>query len=423
MAEPMSLETWLKLTDAGTFAIRDGKLKAIDSALGQYQKSKSAADMERLRSALMAWIMDKGTAWQRDPRNKYSAFSDLYAQVMGTLPQKSGAGMVALSHVQDEERAMIDTLFRGKKLVWRDGFFAKLANQKWGVTLNTPSAAHSTYQLATSGSTSSASQTADKIIDAIVPGAIRSEVMTEAAKVIPEFMKELVAAVTPFLGVITAAGSTVWNVKGAIQNEYRKEKTEQHLANSLSVQTPEQAIRAMIRIIERDRNADVFSASVSFGEFVGKLAGTLADGGTATNAAIGLAAGLAKLGNILRIIVRDVLEKNDANEMMMKGPTPKAFETCPILGAYYVCCVPTSVLVNQIFERWWQGGWQGDVEHSVTNHVEPMREQARRLIGSSRFVIRELLHYPGVLTPNKKALEEMASRVGKTGMEGRGPAA
>ena len=427
----MTVANWLKLTNTGVLSIRSSTLKGVDRALEQYQRTKSAAELESLRTALMAWIMAKGQAWKQDPRNRYNAVSDLYAQVMDVPGvKKTAEGVVALSHLKNEERAALDDLFRGKKLVWRDGFSAKLANCKWGVRLNAPAVAKGAYTLA-KGSSSSASSApgsgasgaAGKVIDALIPGEIRAEVLMEVGKIIPDFMKELTAAITPFMGALTALGGTVWNVKGALQNEYRREEAEEHLLQSLSVQNPEMAIHAMIRIIERERNANVFSASVSFGEFVGKLAGTLADGGTATNVAIGLAAGLAKLGNIVRIIVRDTLEKNAANAVMMKGPTVTAFETCPILGCYYVCCVPTSVLVNQIFDRWWKGGFRGEVEYSVTNQIAPLREQARRLIHEHRFLIRELQHYPGVLAPNKEELEKMAQKVGKTGMVGFGSSA
>lgn len=217
-------------------------------------------------------------------------------------------------------------------------------------------------------------------------------------------MVKLTASVAPFIGVFTAGAGMLWNLKNAVQNEYRRDQAEKHHQQSLSVGHPDQAIEAIIRILKRERNADAISCSVSLGAFVGMLAG-----GTATNAPIGLAANLLKLVNIIRIIVRDVLEKNAGNDLMREGPQITAFETCPILGAYYVCCVPTSVLVNEIFLRWWKGGWKGEVEKTVTKHIQPLREQARRLIGEHRFVIDELQRYPGVLAPNQKAIEEMKS--------------
>lgn len=420
MSEPMSFASWLNLTNAGMTAIREAKLKAVDGALEQYQKTKTPEDKERLRSALMAWITEKGPAWKQDVRNRHNAIGDLYSQVMEpglSGPKKSANQTIALSHLQNEQRAALD-LFRDKELVWRTGFSAKLGNCKWGVRINTPSLAWKLHRLAKLSSASGSSpaqvpQAANGVIDALVsalvPAEIQPEVLLLANEVIPNFMRELTASVIPFVGVIAASAGTVWNSKNAVRNEYRKEAAEKHLQQSLSVGHPEQAIKAIIRIIERERNADAFSASASLGALVGELAGMLVACGTVINAAVGWAATFFKLCNILLIITRDVIEKDAANDLMREGPRITAFQTCPILGAYYVCCVPTSVLVNEIFERWWKGGWRGEVENVVTQHIEPLREQARRLIGEHRFVIHELQRYPGVLVPNQKAIEDMKS--------------
>jgi hypothetical protein len=98
------------------------------------------------------------------------------------------------------------------------------------------------------------------------------------------------------------------------------------------------------------------------------------------------------------------------------------FQTCPLVGAYYVCCAPTSALVNQIYERWWQAEWRGDVERAVVKHLEPIRARARHVIREHRFVINELNRHPGVLMRNDAELEAMKKRMGKTGMEGFGSA-
>jgi hypothetical protein len=90
----------------------------------------------------------------------------------------------------------------------------------------------------------------------------------------------------------------------------------------------------------------------------------------------------------------------------------RAFEVSPILGAYYVCCVPTSVLVNQILERFGRGSWQAEVEHTVQQHVEPLRIQARILIRDHRFVIRGLERFPGMLTRNEDNIAAMMKRAG-----------
>lgn len=427
----MSLEYWLKATNAGTFSMRSSLTQAIDAALKAHQQAPSALTREKVAVALMAWINSKGAAWKSNPRNRTHAVEELYRQLMVPGAAQSPQAMAGLSHMRFEQEALLE-VFAQKKLEWRPGYFAKLANNKWGSHLNTISAAMNVRSLATSGAATgvragatvsgaatTAKAVASQLIDAIVPTEIHPEVMQAVAQVIANYMAELVQAVTPFVGVITSGGATLWNLKSLIRAEYRTVTSRSHVERVLSVGNPQAAMKAIVRILERERNAEAFSFSVSLGEFAGKLAGTLADGGTATTTAIGLAANVAKLTNIVRIIVRDVQEKNAANALMAKRQlTITVFEVCPMVGAYYVCCAPTSVLVNQILERWSQGGWQGEVEQNVRDHIEPMRAQARRLIREYRFVIPSLLNMPGVMAPNKDELARMKDNVGKSGMVG-----
>ena len=180
------------------------------------------------------------------------------------------------------------------------------------------------------------------------------------AKEMPGFMNEFAGSMVPFVGVVVTGGSAVYSgVKTAI-GTYCLSQARMHEARTLSVDEPAAAFSALVRILERERNSDAFSASVSGTAFVGKLAGLLADGGTATNAAIGLAASTAKLVNIVRVIVRGVREKNEANRRMQQGGVNgEIFDVCPIVGAYLILCVPTSVMVNTVFDRVSEHGWRG----------------------------------------------------------------
>ena len=97
------------------------------------------------------------------------------------------------------------------------------------------------------------------------------------------------------------------------------------------------------------------------------------------------------------------------------------FQTSPLVGAYLICCSPTSVMVNTILdERFGEIGWQSEVESAVRQHLIPLGEQARRVIQEHRFYIRELYNHVGVLARSKKGFEEMLERKGKHGYEGFG---
>ena len=427
MSEVMSHQQWMQLTNGGYLSVRSQQLKAVDDALAKYGRTKSAVEKEVLTGALLKWMQAKGPAWKQSVRNKHRAIEILYSQIAGiSNAHLTGREKVALSHLRDESRAIVHDLFFDKRLIWRQAFTAKLANNKWGVRMNVTGAARNGKVLApagqsAAGNSSRAGQLAQDLVQSVVPPEILPEVLAQMTQVIPDFIKELAASITPFVGVIASGGAAVWNTKNALRGQWRIEWAQYHVTNSLSAHEPAAAFQALIRHLERERNQDSLAASLSVGEFCGKLAGVLADGGTATNAAIGLATNIAKLLSILRVVVRDVLEKRAANRQMQTRVDASVFDTCPVVGAYLICCAPTSVMVNTILDqRFGEIGWQNEVENAVRKHLQPLREHARRVVQEHRFWIPELYHHPGIMEKNKKKLKVMLANKGKTGMEGFG---
>lgn len=427
MSEIMSYDRWMKYTYGGRTSIRSSQLKAVDAALNRYQSAKSPTNLDALRKTIVAWMQKEGPGWKSSVRNKYHAVDDLYKQSMGLpTPERSAGEIIGMSHLRAESRAIVDDLFRGQSLVWKPGFFAKLAsdvirskpvdweprilgklgNNRVGAVANSYGAASNSLVLA---GKSSATQMAQDLFKSIVPSEHAGEVSMALAQVMPNFMSEFAASMVPFAGVVVTGGTAVYNGIKTAYSQYCLSDARMHQARNLSTAEPAAAINALVRILERDRNYNAFSASVSGTAFAGKLVGILADGGTATNAAIGLAASAAKLTNIVRVIVRDVLEKREANRRMERGGVDaEIFDVCPIMGAHLILCVPTSVMVNTVFDRMNKNdGWRGDVERTVTRHLVPLQNEARRVIADGRFEIPGLKNYPGMLVVNKNKLAQM----------------
>ena len=137
-----------------------------------------------------------------------------------------------------------------------------------------------------------------------------------------------------------------------------------HATRALSTEDPEAALQAVLRMLEREHNKNLSEFAVGLSEFGSKAATLLADGGTATNAAIGLSFGLIKLVMLMRIVVRDVQERNAANKVIQRPLiTNELFAVCPVMGAYLICCAPTSVIVNTILssDHFYQPGMMDKV--------------------------------------------------------------
>jgi len=426
MSDIMSHARWMKYTYGGVTSIRSSQLKAIDAALNGYHGAPTPANLDKLRTAIVGWMQKEGPNWKSSVRNRYHAVDDLHKQSMGIpVPARAADEIVAFSHVRAESRVIVDELFRGATMDWRPGILPKLADNKFGLSLNAGDAAKNAAALKSSsaGVAAKATEMAQKAFKTLVPLTVAGEVGLALAKVMPDFMKEFVASMVPFAGVAANGGVAVYNGCHAIYREYLVRDTQMHKARSLSADEPAAAIQALIRMLERERNYYTYSASVSTAAFVGQLTGVLVDGGTATTAAVGLASNVAKLANIIRVIVEDVKEKNAANQKMRSMQvTGEIFDICPLVGAYLILCVPTSVMLNTVFDRVSEHGWRGDVERTVQKHLIPLQSQARRVVQGHRFVIPALTNYPGMFVRNEEKLEEMEKRKGKTGMEGFGSA-
>ena len=441
----MSHTEWMKQTYGGPATSRSTKLKAIDSALQNYHSSPNPNNLQSLQGALSAWMQEKGADWRTSVRNKHNAIENLYRQVAGM--EGATVDRHGKQALQREARQVVNTLFQGAEITWKTIFTRELqerkqtdllwapyeqykisaSNVKVGLAGNSTGLAINSVGVDTFRHTGNAAgptaKAASKLIDSVVPASIKVEVLHALTTIIPSFHAQFAAAVMPMAGLLTAGGAAIWNAGGALVQQYSISQARTHAERSLAGLEAGQAIDAMIRILVRERNMSIFNMSTSLTEFGGKLAGLAIDGGVASTAAVGLAANIVKLMNIIRIIARDVQEKNAANSKMREGRVGiSIFETCPLAGCYLVCCAPTSVLVSLILERFGEHGWMDTVERAKSRHVEPLQAQAREVIKSHRFEILRLRNFPGLLEINQGELDRMAASVGKTGMVGYGRA-
>lgn len=441
MSQVMSYKDWMKFTDGGITSRRSTKLKDVDFALKKYDTNKSPANKEGVLKALIAWQISKGAGWKTSVRNKHNAVDNLYRQLTGNVVVP-GDQRVALSHIRNESRAIVTNLFQGGNLVFRPGLMTTLAGNKnlarattaytiasVGKDVNTLSGNAISNAVGmrapASGRTSqAAADLASNLFRLHVPPEIAADVSATLAKVMPNFMTELKLSCTPILGVAFSAGKVMYAAGKSAKATIILADAETHQQRTLSVDEPEAAFLALIRMLDREANQAHAGLARSMAEFGSKVATTLVDGGTATNTAISLTSSLVKLLILLRIVVRDVQEKNKAN-LILKKPviTAELFEACPLMGAYLICCAPTSVLVNTVLsaDKFYQPGMMDVVERAVTRHIQPLRIRAQKLIHAHRMYIPELQNYPGVMKQNKKKLKQMLKQSGKSNMRGYGP--
>jgi hypothetical protein len=443
MSNIMSHKIWMKETYGGVTARRSSKLKAIDTALLNYEKNSNPVALKAINAVLQIWIASKGNNWKTSVRNKHNAVDTLFKQVTS-----QGTGQphnpLQLSRIRDESRAIITDLFQGTQLVFRPGLVTKLAGNgtlsKLGAKYTIGSAARNSNIVSndeivkgikslpgrvkgTSDASGSSSILSAALLRESVPAEVRSDVMFAMSSIMPDFLVQLNASCAPFVGVATSGGTTLLAAVKVTRSQYRLHYAQVHASRSLSTGEPEAAFKALIRMLDREDTDQKAGLAIGMAELSSKAVSVLVDGGTVANAAIGLASGLMKLLMLLRVVVRDITERNAANKLLLKPLiTIELFNACPVLGAYLICCAPTSVIVNTVLssDKFYQPGMMDTVQRAVKKHVEPLKEQAQRLVKEHRMFIPSLQNYPGVLEQNKKELKRMLNNVGKGDMVGFG---
>jgi hypothetical protein len=442
----ISHRDWMKLTDGGALVTRSSELKRVDVALKAYHVSPSAGTLDALRRAFIQWTTGKGAGWKTSIRNKHRAVEALHGQIIaGTASTATAESLDALALAREESRLILTQLFQGRQLVFRKGLVTKLAGNgtlgKLGARYTGASAVRNVNTvsggalaqgvrsagaaiprpgLGSSGS-GRAAEMAAALVREMVPAGLQLEVMGQLSILMPTFMTELAASCAPFVGVLTSGGGVMVSAVTALRAVYRAQDAQTHVQRSLSTGDPRAAFESLERMLDRELNHEMLGLARGFADFTAKVAGFLADGGTVTNAAIGLASGVAKLLLLLRIVVRDVEERNAANKLLMRPRVDAAlFQACPVMGAYLILCAPTSVLVNVVLSKdeFFQPTMMPTVERTVKRHIVPLKAQARRLVQEHRMHIPELQHHAGVLERNKKELKRMLAQRGKTEIGG-----
>lgn len=440
----MSHQEWMKLTKGNFTKPRSTLLKTVDSALETYQRIPNSANKALTLKALIAWQISKGNAWKTSLRNKGNTVENLYKQLNG---MDGNANQLALAHIRNESAEIFIKLFENKQLRYRPGAGKLIfgAGSNTVLSCKVPVYTKHANKIKTVATVSSTSYNgmilAKKIIHNISEGADKSLVLKVLVEILPDALGQLAKSCAPFTGVIFSGGQVLIAAVTTASNAYYSSNFKMHAQRTFSTGDPEAAMKAVARMFDRELHKSEANLAAGLTAFSAKMATALLDGGTVGNAAIGLIETMVKIIMTVRLIVRDIKEKNAANKLIaemskihynnqgdsaysaqQKAFAVKVFEANPLVGAYFVCCVPTSVFVNLMFssENFNNPGMMDKIERATKRHIGPIREDAGWLVRKHRMFIPSLQSFPGVLKVNKKNLEKMLENNGKTGMRGLG---
>ncbi len=196
--------------------------------------------------------------------------------------------------------------------------------------------------------------------------------------------KELMAEITPVVGLLTSAGNlakAIKAVKDDSQNLYRFNSYK----SGFMTGDAQKAAEAVKSVIERDlamHSVDLARESVATGA---KIAGLFTVVGTGATAGIGLANTLAKLGLKLARLGMDIKQMNAGNARLKTPQTldMTVFEDSPVLGCYLLTCADTSSVAQFFIADIGLPGWMERVEKLKREKMDPLLKIATKELVSS----------------------------------------
>jgi hypothetical protein len=231
-----------------------------------------------------------------------------------------------------------------------------------------------------------------------------------------EVTKELIAEVTPFIGVAVSGAKLALATKAVVEDGYNLYKSDEYAKGFLRGD-PFAAAEAIQIIIKRDlarHSIDLARQSVATGA---KIAGLFADFGTATNAAIGLGNSIASLGLELAALGLEIKDMRAGNRRLGTPATLDltVFGECPILGCYLLTCSDTSTVANMFVADIGLPGWMDRVEKLKKTQMDPLLKIAAKNIQASRLQLDGLQSNKGTHMEKSffaKIRSKVANKVG-----------
>jgi hypothetical protein len=201
-------------------------------------------------------------------------------------------------------------------------------------------------------------------------------------------LQQLVAEITPLIGVLTSSYKSVQSWRAVVANARDLYKSDYYLEGVLPGD-PQAAAEAVVLIIKRFLAANTADAVRNTAAASTKIAGLFADMGTATTAAIGTASALSKLIQELYILGRDYSEMKSGNKRLLDPGAldMTVFQTCPILGCYIISCSDTSMIANFFVADMGLPGWMDKVEKMKKTQLDPLIKNANKAIVSSHLTL------------------------------------
>lgn len=387
-------DEWMKTTKLGMMKPRSSRLGRIDKALKTTQSTPTVKNANELRAAITDWIRWKGDGWITSERNKDHIVEKLRIQAFApNLPiAVTKQEETAWAEVLKGSQRSLQTYFVGKKVTLR--FSSALKGAKDAAT--GAKSAYSTFKKVADGAKSgfpkearpdpaaAAKATAKFVTEDLLD--LQPGDLVKLGSILP--VQDLITDLMPVVNVVIGGVKVVVKWGQVAKAAHLQCKSEDR-AYVMAKGDPSHAFHGLIEMLSRDTKSKAIKAGTETAKFGGQLAGTFADGATATGAVMAALKAAADLAHMLFLLGRELKESRAANKLLDNPGNLdfRLFEAYPLLGCYLIRYATLSDIIALNTVQFGSRGWMDDIEQMKKRHIDPLRKECERFIKASLFHI------------------------------------
>jgi hypothetical protein len=415
-----SYRQWLQDTGLNILSPRSQKLKAVDEALQQYERTRNERDLWRIKNALEDWKRYKGMAWDKSERNRNGAITKLNAELNKvadyrtyqvthfTIPE-----LMALSVVAKERKKAITKIFENKEVTFKA---AKLKDQlkATGQKIKETSEKGAAY-LASIGkgappktSGPPASEMVRRKMEDMVKSMFSVDTLDNLGTLggfIITILGQCAVSVPPVVGHIKD-GYDLFTGWAKVGSDLYRQNNISERGYAIDTGVPTAAFSGLKSCLEDETKNEAISATRATTSFALKTGLVFVDGGAISGPVVGAANALADFSHQIYLLATEWKSTKAINQALTSGLLDiRLFRTYPLMGCYFLVSATLSDLIP--IESFGSPGWMDYIENLHKHSFEQIYKSSVDLIEKSPWEIEGLPKRPkgtsaGIFTEVKR---------------------
>lgn len=399
---------WIKDTSANILTPRSSKLKAVDDAIQQYEKTKAEKDLWRVKNAFEDWKRDHGSNWETSVRNRTQAATKLntalskladyrtYQITHFTMPE-----LLALSTVAKERKKAIGKIFEDKEVTFKAAKLKdqlKVTAQKIKETAEEGAAdlrKKGKISLPKTGSGQPASNVARQKMEDMVKDMFSVDSLDKLGSLggtITTIIGHCAVSIPPVVGHVKD-GYDLFTGWAKVGSDLYRQYNISERAYTIDTGAPSAAFDGLKSCLEDETKNEAIAASRATASFALKTGLAFVDGGAISGPVVGAVNALADFAHKIYLLATEWKATKAINQALTSGQLDiRLFHGYPLMGCYFLVSATLSDLIP--IDSFGTPGWMDYIENLHRHGFEQIYKSSVDLIEKSPWEIEGLPKRP-----------------------------